>query len=107
MKVKDLIEKLKDKENYDIDIDYTNEFFQIEIDDELQTVSLVIEEDEFEDEDENYCDFDGNCNKCEEKESCSLNSDNAWRYSDYENKDINDWSVDDHLAAWFDHQMEK
>lgn len=33
--------------------------------------------------------------------------DNAWRYSDYESKDIGDWDVDDHLAAWYDHMMEK
>jgi hypothetical protein len=34
-------------------------------------------------------------------------ADNAWRYSDYESKDIGDWDVDDHLAAWYDHMMEK
>jgi len=34
-------------------------------------------------------------------------TDNAWRHSNYESKDINDWDVDDHLAAWFDHMMEK
>ncbi len=32
---------------------------------------------------------------------------NAWRHSDYESKDIDDWDVDDHLAAWYDHMMEK
>jgi hypothetical protein len=32
---------------------------------------------------------------------------NTWRYSDYEDKDIGDWSVDDHLAAWYDHVLEK
>lgn len=33
--------------------------------------------------------------------------DNQWRNSDYESKDIGDWDVDDHLAAWYDHMMEK
>jgi hypothetical protein len=33
--------------------------------------------------------------------------DSAWRRSDYENKPIEDWDVDDHLAAWYDDMMEK
>jgi len=33
--------------------------------------------------------------------------DNEWKHSNYESKDINDWDVDDHLAAWFDHMMDK
>jgi hypothetical protein len=107
MKVKELIEMLEGKEDYDIDIDYVNEIFQIEINDELQSVSLVIEENESEDEDEDCCDFDGNCEECEDAVDCKINPDNAWRYSNYECKDIGDWSVDDHLAAWYDHQMEK
>jgi hypothetical protein len=32
---------------------------------------------------------------------------NRWRYSNYESKDINDWDVDDHIAAAWDHAMEK
>lgn len=31
----------------------------------------------------------------------------GWRESNYEYKDIDDWDVDDHLAAWHDHMMEK
>jgi hypothetical protein len=107
MKVKELIKILNGKEEYDVDIDYVNEFFEVEIDDELQTVSFVLEEDNEEFDDEDCCTFDGNCDECEEQDSCRINPDNAWRYSNYEEKDIDDWDVDDHLAAWFDHQMEK
>lgn len=33
--------------------------------------------------------------------------DNSWKHSNYEEKDISDWSIDDHIAAWYDHIMEK
>lgn len=38
-------------------------------------------------------------------EECDCNS--AWRNSEYQNKNISDWNVDDHLAAWYDDMMEK
>jgi hypothetical protein len=41
----------------------------------------------------------------EECENDDINS--SWRSSNYEEKDIGDWDVDDHLAAWYDDMMEK
>lgn len=59
------------------------------------------------------CDFAFNP-ECEEQEFCSEDCDeehnqinNGWRSSNYEHKDIGDWTVDDHLAAWYDDMMEK
>lgn len=48
--------------------------------------------------------------ECEEVDDFEEDEDDEcerWRYSDYENKDISDWDVDDHLAAWYDDRMEK
>jgi endogenous inhibitor of DNA gyrase (YacG/DUF329 family) len=60
------------------------------------------------------------CNECGEpfvaeykgqkfcSEECEIDYDNSgWRRSNYENKSIEDWDVDDHIAAWFDDMMEK
>lgn len=101
MKVKELIELLKDKEDYDIEIDYVYDDFEIEIDEENETVYILLNEDS----DSEDCNFD--CDNCLSSNTCSDNPDNAWRYSNYESKDIEDWDVDDHLATWYDHMMEK
>lgn len=109
MRVKDLIEKFSNKFDYEINIDYCDEF-EVDIDDEYKTISLfpLDEDEDIDDEyDTEECEFDGNCEDCENETTCRINPDNSWRYSEYENKDIGDWDVDDHLAAWFDHQMEK
>jgi hypothetical protein len=41
-------------------------------------------------------------------EECEkMNENEGWRNSNYESKSIEDWDVDDHLASWYDHMMEK
>lgn len=50
-------------------------------------------------EDEEFC--SGDC----EDEYDQIN--NEWRFSNYEWKNIGDWTVDDHLAAYYDDMMEK
>jgi len=83
MKVKELLEMFKGKEEYEININ-DEEDFEIEFDDDSEIVNISIDSD-----DEDY----------------DLN--NSWRNSNYESKDIDDWDVDDHLASWYDHMMEK
>lgn len=55
--------------------------------------------------------YDEDIEDCYELDDDELDEDyemnNRWRYSNYEDKDIEDWDEDDHLAAWFDHMMEK
>jgi hypothetical protein len=70
-------------------------------DEELIKEILKFDEDEIEDICEDLFDYSYDDFKAD------YEMNNAWRYSDYENKDIDDWSVDDHLAAWYDHMMEK
>lgn len=52
------------------------------------------------------CDCGNDCvhEECECK-ICAEN--NNWRYSNYQNKDIEYWDVDDHLASCVDDIMEK
>lgn len=100
MKVKELLEMLQGKEEYDIEIN-DESYFEIDIDDELETITITTDQ-------EYECDSDscdGNCENCDlEHEN---DDENRWKFSNYEDKDINDWDVDDHLAVWFDHMMEK
>jgi len=159
MKVKELFETLKGKEDYDININYNlYDDFELEANDELKEVNIIlIDEDEnYEDDDNEYeedqiedylynfneddlielvnkldieHDTSDNLSKndlisriinsedediikdtCEDLFNYSYDDfiiDNNWRHSNYESKDINDWDVDDHLAAWYDHMMEK
>jgi group I intron endonuclease len=32
---------------------------------------------------------------------------NQWKYSNYDGKNVSDWDIDDHLAAWWDDALEK
>jgi hypothetical protein len=53
---------------------------------------------------------DDYCEDCYDELFCDENEidvNNRWRYSNYESKDISYWDEDDHLAAWYDHMMEK
>ena len=139
MKVKELFEVLKGKEDYDIIINNNlyGDDFELEINDNVKEINFLIEEDEYyndDDEEEYYYEYEMeqylyNFDKddliekitdlenedtimeiCEELFSYSYEdfvADNEWRHSNYESKDIDDWTVDDHLAAWYDHMMEK
>lgn len=161
MKVKELFEVLKGKEDYDIIINNNlyGDDFELEINDNVKEINFLIEEDEYyndDDEEEYYYEYEmeqylynfdkddliklinelniklvniDNLSKddliekitdlenedtimeiCEELFSYSYEdfvADNEWRHSNYESKDIDDWTVDDHLAAWYDHMMEK
>lgn len=51
-------------------------------------------------------------NYFDEEEECEEDydideEDNDWRYSNYENKNINDWDVDDHMVADWEDRMSK
>lgn len=55
--------------------------------------------------DSKYSDVPDFCDLyCEEEHD---RENNHWKFSEYEYKDISDWDADDHLAAWYDHTVEK
>lgn len=105
MLVKDLIKILKGREDYEIDIKEDDLY----IDDEINFISVDNNEEDNYDEDLEEC--NGDCCNCEFdvclEDDNEYDENNRWRYSNYEQKDISDWDVDDHIAAWFDHMMEK